>query len=212
MFLKKVAKALSPAYRFARRRQHGKRAEHKEKKAFKKENAGIEREFATEEERHRPLIQKRAEEEKQARHTGFEEGRKRTEEFINRDVQGLTPEHRRAIQGGAIKNIKRNMQGANRRLLAQQGARGIRGGAAYAQQADLQRAENDARGQTERDITQLDADMKLRKLATQFAGAQGEAAQSSMDRQVAADELKLNEERKRQRQIEARANRLFNRV
>jgi hypothetical protein len=188
----------------------------KERKNLKNERRELESDLPRlereREESQRPVIEQRAQQAKEQRNTARAEGRKYGEEVFNRDVQGLTPEHRRAIQHSANMNIKRNQQTANRKLLAQQGSRGIKGGAAYAQQADLNRQGQELRGQVERDTNQLDADMKIKKLAAQFGVEQGEAAQQGMDRQIAKDELDLNEEKRRQRQFEIKYSRIFNRV
>jgi hypothetical protein len=156
----------------------------------------------------------RAEESKQERQKARQEGRAYAEDVLSRDVEGLSPDQRNAMQYEANQQIKRAEQSANRRLLGEQGMRGIKGnsGVAYAQQRDLQRLSNEARGQSQRDLDTLDRDLALKKLAAMFNIEQGEAAQSQLDRQMAMDELQLEQERKRQRYIEDQMNRLFSRV
>jgi hypothetical protein len=112
------------------------------------------------------------------------------------------------------KGIQRQHQAANRRLLGEQGMHGIvgKGGVGYAQQKDLQRLANEARSQSQRDINKIDSDLSLKKLAAMFNIEQGEAAQAGLDRQLAIDELKLDEEQKRQRRYEDQMNRIFRRI
>ena len=159
-------------------------------------------------------ISKATQEAKVSRQQAREEGRKYAEDVVNRNVQGLNPTQKNAMQYEANKHIQRQHQQANRKLLGEQGQRGIvgKGGVGYAQQKDLQRLANDAYGQSQRDMDKLDADVALKKLAAMFNIEQGEAAQSQLDRQLAADELNLANEQKRQRYFEDQFNRLFSRV
>ena len=148
------------------------------------------------------------------REKGYERGRQRAEELFNRPKIGLSPEERSAIQFEANRGIKRSEQAANRRLLGEQGMHGISGksGVAYAQQRDIARQANEARGQAQRDLSKLDEDRKLKNLAAMFSIEQGEAAQSQLDRQIAQDQLRLDDERKRQRYWENKFNRNLSRV
>lgn len=148
------------------------------------------------------------EDRKQAR----SEGRQYAEEMFNRNISGLNPAQRQAMEESGRHKINREMQGYERNLLAKQGRHGIKGGAAYAQHADLARAGMDAQGQMQRDITNLDQDMALKKLAAMFNVEQGEAAQSQLDKQIALDELKYENEKKRQRLLEEKFNRSFSKV
>jgi hypothetical protein len=151
---------------------------------------------------------------KENRNLAREEGVKYGEEFFNRPVAGLKPNQRNAMQFEAQKQIQRQMQGANRKLLGEQGRRGIMGnsGVAYAQQKDLQRVGNEAKNQSLRDIEKLDADLAMKKLAAMFNVGQGEAAQSQLDMQLAQDELRMEEDRKRQKRLEDMMYNQFSRV
>lgn len=149
---------------------------------------------------------------RQEREQGRERGRAYGEEVLGRDIQGLTPTQRRSMEESAQKKLNRESQGLQRRLLAQQGSRGVKGGAAYAQQADLARATGEAQQQYMRDIDQMDADIAMKKLGALFGIEQGEAAQSQLDRQLALDMARMEEERKRQRPYEQKYNDYFSRV
>jgi len=151
---------------------------------------------------------------KSERQKSREEGRADTEAFLAKEVAGLNPQQRQAMQYEANKSIQRSHQAANRRLLGDQASHGIIGksGVGYAQQRDLQKLANEAQGGVERDLTKLEHDLALKKKAAIFAGGQGEAAQSQLDKQTALDELRLDEERKRQRFFEDQALKQFHRV
>jgi hypothetical protein len=183
----------------------------KETEMLKKQRPDIEKENEI---ANKEAINKNAQEAKVSRMQAREEGRKYAEDVLNRDVQGLNPAKKNAMQYEANKHIQRQHQQANRKLLGEQGQRGIvgKGGVGYAQQKDLQRMANDAYGQSQRDMDKLDADLAMKKLAAMFNIEQGEAAQSQLDKQVAIDELNLSNEQKRQKYLEDQFNRLFSRL
>ena len=106
------------------------------------------------------------------RQNAREEGRADAESFLAKDVQGLDPEKRQALQYEANKGIQRSHQAANRKLLGDQGQHGIvgKGGVGYAQQRDLHKMASEAQGAAERDLTKLDRDIALKKQAAIFAG------------------------------------------
>lgn len=184
----------------------------KERKRLQKERKSLEN-FPHEENEERQVSErvKRAGEERKAAREG---GRKYAEEFIHRDVQGLTPEKRNALQYEANKNIQRDLQSSRRRLLGEQGRRGIvgRGGVGYAQERDLDRMGREAKGQVHRDLDKLNSDLALKKMAAMFNIEQGEASQAHLDRQAALDDIRHQKERKRQRKYEDRFNRIFSRI
>lgn len=138
------------------------------------------------------------------RSTAREEGRADTESFLNKEVQGMDPKTRDALQYEAYNNIHKGHQSANRKLLGEQGQRGIvgKGGVGYAQQRDLLKMANEAQGAADRDLTKLDRDLALKKQAAIFAGGQGEATQSQLDNQRAIDEINLAEEKMHQRKYQ----------
>lgn len=156
-------------------------------------------------------IGQEAEEATLARRKAEEEGRARDEAYFGKNIQGLTPEQKSAMQYEANKQIKRNVQGLNRQLLGEQGRHGIMGrsGVAYAQQRDLAKMGQEAMGQSQRGLEQLNADMALKKLAAIYAGGKGEAAQTMLERQRAEDRAELEREKRRQQVIEDRYNQLF---
>jgi hypothetical protein len=162
----------------------------------------------------RQQVSERTSESAADREKARQAGRKDTEEFFNKDVQGLDPEKRKVMQYEANKGIQRGMQSANRKLLGEQSQRGIvgKGGVGYAQQRDLQKLGQEAQGQATRDLTKLDRDLALKKQAAIFTGGEGQAATSGLDKQMALDDLNLGEEKKRQRSLEDQFYRQFSRI
>jgi Mrp family chromosome partitioning ATPase len=201
-----------------RRKKRVKREEErlqKEQEEFAKEKPQLELE---KEQRDKEAMQQHVTEQKEQgkkeRAEAREEGKKYAEEFLSRDVQGLTPEQKSAMQFEANRQIKRSHQNANRKLLGQQSQHGIvgKGGVGYAQQADLLRMADEARGQANRDLTKLDADLALKKLAAMFNIEQGEVGQTQLDKQMAIDELNAANEKKRLRQMEDEFNKILSRI
>ena len=159
-------------------------------------------------------IKQTAENSKTQRHQAREEGVKWGEEFFNRPVSGLAPEKKKAMQYEAQRQAQRQLQSANRHLLGEQGRRGITGnsGIAYAQQRDLRRVGDEVTNQALRDVEKLDADMQMKKIAALFNVGQGEATQAQLDQQRAEDELRLAEDRKRQKRLEDFAYQQYSRI
>lgn len=141
-----------------------------------------------------------------------EEGRKRADEFLNREYKGLGKVQRQSLQESANSQINRDIQGYEKKLLAQQGRRGVKGGAAYAQQQDLARLGTDAQQQMQRDLSALDADLAIKKLAAAYNIEQGEVGQETLRQQMARDILGSYDQKKYQKYLAEQANRLFQRV
>ena len=134
--------------------------------------------------------------------------------FNDPSIKGLDDQQRKAMQYEANRGIQRSHQAANRQLLGEQSQRGIRGqgGVGYAQQRDLQRMAQEAQAGVHRDLDKMNADLRLKNLAAMFAGGEGRASQELLNQQLAADELQMADERKRQRAFEEQASRAFNRI
>lgn len=159
-------------------------------------------------------VKNKTEQGKLDRQNSRKEGVEYGKEFLNTKVEGLDPKKRSALQYEANRNIDREAETANRKLLGDQSSRGIvgKGGVGYAQQRDLQRLAGDARAGVHRDLDKLNSDLEMKKLAALFNIGEGEAAQNQLDKQGAIDELQLVDERKRQRNVEDQLNRLFSRI
>lgn len=143
---------------------------------------------------------------------GREEGRKRGEEFLSRNFTGLTPEQRQEYESQANRKINREVERNQRELIGKQGRSGLRGGTAFAQKAELARLGHEARQDAQSSVRNLDNDLALKKMASQFAIEEGGAAQRLLNEQQAMDELRLDEERKKQRRYEQQFNRNFSRI
>lgn len=165
-------------------------------------------------EQNKSYVNQKTEEAAADREKSYAKGRERAENLFKSDIQGLDPEERNALQYEANRQIKRNFESQNRKLLGEQSRHGItgQGGVGYAQQRDLMKQSNEAYGQAHRDLDKLNSDLRLKKIASIFASEQGEAAQSQLDKQLALDELKLDEERRKQKYYEDQRNREFSRV
>ena len=196
------------------RRKRKKREERQQKERTKAEENELRKQiYAPEDEAaQKEKAAKSAAEMAEDRRKGREEGRRYAEELFSRDIEGLTPAQRRSYEEQGKRQISRDVQGAQRQLAAQQGKRGLRGGAAYAQQANLARASAEAQRQLQGDISSMDADLALKRLAAMFNIEQGEAAQKQLDRQLSVDEQRAEAERRRQRYLQQQYDRLFSRI
>ena len=165
-------------------------------------------------ERENEYVRRHSEESKKARDQARAEGEQYANRVLSRNVEGLTPQQRASMQAEASKQIRRQSQGAHKRLLGEQNRHGVQGksGVAYAQQRDLHRLENEAKGQSRADIENLNSDLALKKLAASFNIEQGEAGQNTLDRQAARDELRMAEERNKQKKYEKKYNKIFSKV
>jgi hypothetical protein len=160
-------------------------------------------------------VEEKANQSKEDRKQGYAEGRKRVQDlYADESIHGLDPEKRKAMQYAANQQIHRGHQAANRKLLGEQAQRGVvgKGGVGFAQQKELQKMAMDAEGSANRDLTNLDADLRLKNIAAIFAGEQGEASQNQLDKQMALDELKYEDEKKRNRNFEDYAYKQFSRI
>lgn len=177
------------------------------------ENQAPEREKQFNDQRKQQVSEKAAQSEA-TRSAAREKGRNELKNFLKEPVEGLDPQHKQALQYEANKGIKRSYQNANRKLLGEQGQRGIQGqgGVGFAQQMTLQDMARQNQGQVTRDVNKLDHDVALKRQAQIFAGGEGEAAQALLDNQIAEDELNLMDERKRQRSFEDQFSKLFSRI
>ncbi len=142
----------------------------------------------------------------------IKQGRERFEELMTRPYKGLEDNERRVLQESSDANINRDLQGYQKRLLAQQGRTGVKGGAAFAQQQDLNRMGIDAQQQMQRDLSSLDRDLYMRKLAAAYNMEQGEVGQAALRQQMASDLLQSYDQKRYQKYLADQANRLFMRI
>lgn len=197
------------------RRKREKKKLKKAKEAFSQEKSIYEqqqpeRERASREETKKQVGVDVGEREKE-REAARKRGRTYAEEFTSRKFQGLSPDERREMQEEASQGIRHNLRNEQKRIHAEHGRKGAgRSGIAFAQRQELNRAAQEQQGQHQRDINRLDRDVALKRQAQHFAIEQGEAGQSSLDRQLAQDEVEMADERRRQRARENQYSNLFN--
>lgn len=139
-----------------------------------------------------------AEEMHQTEQKGREEGRKRQEEFFGRNFEGLTAKDRARHESDAARRINREIASHRKEIIGKRGHHGMRGGSAYAQEADLARLGHEAHNEARSAIQGMDRDLALKKQAAAFAVEEGGASGRLMNEQAALDELKLENERKKQ--------------
>src|SRR5271169_2333010 len=133
------------------------------------------------------------------------EGQKIQEEFMGRDWKGLDPVHRASLQESANAQIAKDVGSYEKRLLAQQGHRGVRGGSAYAQKRDLARLGTEAQQQTGRELTNLDANTRLNNMAAAYNVEQGEVAQGGIRHQMAQHDVESYDQKKYQKWLAEQA-------
>ena len=165
-----------------------------------------------EERSYQAKINQIAEERKQKERATREEGRKYAEEVLSRDYPGLTAQERRNLQEEANYQIGRDIQGYQQKLAGQQGMRGVRGGAAFAQQNELARLGSDAQQQIQRDLSKLDRELAMKKAAAAYNIEQGELGQEQLRNQQAIDILNSYDQRKYQKMLADQAKGIFQRV
>lgn len=153
-----------------------------------------------------------AEKQKQKSLAAREEGRKYAEEVLSRNYPGISAEDKLAMEETAKSQINRDLQKYNRQLLAQQGRKGITGGAAQTQQSDLSRYGLEAQGQFQRDLAKLDYDYKMKKLASAIALEQGAVSEDILRNQTASEMIKAYNEQNYQKYLADQANKLFQRI
>jgi hypothetical protein len=141
-------------------------------------------------------IKEHSAEESAYRASDTQRGRQDAQNFFNQEQKGLTDAQRNAMQYEGERQIDREHEKARQALLGQQGQRGIGGksGIGYAQQKDLHGMASEARGAVTRGVQLADADQALKKQAAIYAGGQGEATLSALDRQAAQDDLRYRQE------------------
>lgn len=141
-----------------------------------------------------------------------EEGRNYAKEFLSQDVEGFNPKQKLALQESANSQIGSDLAGARRQLAAQQGRRGVNGGAAFAQQQEINKAGLDAQNQFQRDLTTLDSENAMKKLAAMFNIEQGFVGQDLYNEQAARDLLEAQEEKQRLNKNSKKASRKISRI
>lgn len=130
------------------------------------------------EEQVEPLI----EADKEKRAADREKYKVEAKEDVTTELPGLTDNQRRQLQQSANAQINKQVQKYKRSMASQMGRRGVRGGAAFAPQAEIARSGLEAQNQYQRDLTEYDVDLAMRRLAGYLAGIEGRSAQDLIRR------------------------------
>ena len=124
--------------------------------------------------------------------------KQQAKEDVTTNLPGLTPQQRRVMQQGANAQINKQVQQYKRNMASQMGRRGVRGGAAFAPQAEIARSGLEAQSQFQRDLGEMDTDLAMRRLAAYLSSVEGRTAQQLLRRGQYLDYLTGRQQQGRQ--------------
>jgi hypothetical protein len=136
----------------------------------------------------------------QGRRAGYKQEAKQD---LSTEMQGLTPAQRQAMQETANNQINNQIQNYSRMASSKMGAAGVRGGAANALQSEIMDKGLQATNQFNRDLTELDADKAMQKLAAYLTMVEGRQANDVLTRQQYYDRLVGDQQKKREQALAA---------
>lgn len=145
----------------------------------------------------------------QARTSGQQEAMGLFEKYGQR---GLTPERETQLRGSANRRIGEDVAGAQEELIAKQGSRGVKGGAAFAQAAHLQGQGQKAKAMAGEEVNRLSADAALKKLALALTRGEGAAGEQYLGEESELNRLENDDERRYMNEILKQIHRNFNLV
>lgn len=137
---------------------------------------------------------------------------KQSQEFQNRQFQGLNPQHRSHLQESANVALNRDLQNQERAVLGQQGVHGIRGGAAFAQRKELARLGQQGQQGIQRELNVMDIDQQNKNRAAAYEMESGEMQNRQLGREQAHDIVQGNRQAKKENKYSKKANQLFSRI
>ena len=120
---------------------------------------------------------------------------------LSTEMQGLTPAQKLAMQETASNQINNQIQNYSRMASSKMGAAGVRGGAANAMQSELMDKGLEATNQFNRDLTELDSNKAMEKLAAYLSMVEGRQADDVLKRQQYYDQLTGERQKKREEAI-----------
>lgn len=135
-----------------------------------------------------------------------------SQEFQSRQFPGLSPTQRSHLQESANIALNRDLQNQERALLGQQGVRGIRGGAAFAQRKELARQGLQGQQEIQRGLNTMDIEEQNKNRASAYEMESGEAAQRQLGREQAYDVIEGKRLAKKEKATTKKANQLFSRI
>jgi hypothetical protein len=136
-------------------------------------------------------------------------GREEAQNLLNNPPEGLTESQRQNMRNQRQVQIDRDLANYSRMLSGQQGVRGVRGGVTAAAQRDLQNAAQDRMAEYERDLSDLDTSLAMKKLAAIYGAGESEAAQNALLNQSAYDKIIGYLQNESQRKLYEDANRKY---
>lgn len=119
-------------------------------------------------------------------------------EDVTTDIPGLTDKQKLAMKESANNAINNQVQNYSRMLASQSGRSGVRGGAAAAPQVELAEKGLQAQNQFQRDLTEKDAEVALKKLAAYMASLEGKTAEDIIKRQQYFDYITGKQDKAKQ--------------
>jgi len=108
-------------------------------------------------------------------------------EDVTTDMPGMSEEEKRAIKESANAQIDSQIQNYQRTLASQSGISGVRGGAAAAPQMALAKQGLQAQNQFLRDLTEQNAEQKMKQLAAYLSSLEGKTAADLLKKQQYLD-------------------------
>jgi hypothetical protein len=120
---------------------------------------------------------------------------------LSTEMQGLNPAQKLAMQETASNQINNQIQNYSRMASSKMGAAGVRGGAANAMQSELMDKGLEATNQFNRDLTELDANKAMEKLAAYLSMVEGRSADDVLKRQQYYDQLTGEKQKNREQAI-----------
>lgn len=143
---------------------------------------------------------------------GRREGLKQeAKEDVSTEMPGLNPAQKLAMQETASNQINNQIQNFSRMASSKMGAAGVRGGAANAVQSELMDKGLHATNQFNRDLTELDSNKAMEKLAAYLTMVEGRQADDVLRRQQYYDQLTGEKQKTREQEI-ANHNRKYYKV
>jgi hypothetical protein len=135
-----------------------------------------------------------------------------SQNFQNRQFQGLSPMQRSHLQESANVALNRDLQNQDRALLGQQGTHGIRGGVALAQRQELARQGQEGRQKVQQNLNEMDIGQQQKNRAAAYEMESGEMAQRQLGREQAQDIVQGNRQAKKENKYAKKANQSLSRI
>jgi hypothetical protein len=154
-------------------------------------------------------VQKEAARIRQEQEQAGQRAKTETDEMFANMPKGLEDKERENLRNQQKTQIDRDLQNYNRMLGGQHSVRGVRGGVAAAQQADLARMGRESMTDFERGLADLDTQLSMKKLVAKFANVEGSKGEQALINQQAYDKILGYLQNENQRKLAQRADKFF---